>query len=510
MKVQTTNRVRYIWRVVRQSSEASKFATDVLMYGISQVFAETRGLILLPLISIGLSLADYGIWTQTSATAVLLLPLLILGLNQAAVRYLPGMRDDKERFAEAFFGMLLVIYLFCTLVCLAAWPGRYLLSRLILGGDTYVRFIYLLFMLVVGQVSFRFLLNYWRLVLRISHYALIRIVMDAVLLVGLVVIIVWLKLGIMAGILYWVGLQWVFSLALLLFILRQIPFRWPRDFRLVLPYMRYAFPLVLYTAVYWVINSSDRYFIVNYFDLAQVGIYSAAYTLGRIATAAEMPLNFVLLPTLSKMWSQGDKNNVRNYTERSIDFYFITAVPLVVLLGANARFFLDLLAGVTIPEGRLVMSLVCVAFLFTGLDQFFRNILMLQERTVRLLVTIVPIALLNLVLNYCLIPLYGIVGAAIATVVSMALKAVALYVQSQRDFRYQLNVWLVLRILLSSISIILVVWLIPVDTIWLLVVDTGLGGLLYLAGLVILKVISVQEVYAYLQRVRGQLVQAST
>ena len=124
MKAQTTNRKRYIWRVVRQSSETSKFATDVLMHGISQVFAQTRGLILLPLISIGLSLADYGIWAQTSATALLLLPLLILGLNQAAVRYLPGMRDDKERFAEAFFGMLLVIYLFCTLVCLAVLLGK--------------------------------------------------------------------------------------------------------------------------------------------------------------------------------------------------------------------------------------------------------------------------------------------------------------------------------------------------------------------------------------------------
>ena len=97
MKVQTTNRIRYIWRVVRQSKETSKFATDVLMYGI---------------------------WAQTSATALLLLPLLILGLNQAAVRYLPGMRDDKERFAEAFFGMLLVIYLFCTLVCLAVLLGK--------------------------------------------------------------------------------------------------------------------------------------------------------------------------------------------------------------------------------------------------------------------------------------------------------------------------------------------------------------------------------------------------
>jgi hypothetical protein len=55
---------------------------------------------------------------------VFLLPFLILGLNQAAVRHLPGMRDDKNRFAEAFFGMLPAIYLFCTLVCLAVPVGK--------------------------------------------------------------------------------------------------------------------------------------------------------------------------------------------------------------------------------------------------------------------------------------------------------------------------------------------------------------------------------------------------
>jgi O-antigen/teichoic acid export membrane protein len=108
-------------------------------------------------------------------------------------------------------------------------------------------------------------------------------------------------------------------------------------------------------------------------------------------------------------------------------------------------------------------------------------------------------------LNYWLIPLYGIVGAAIATMVSMALKAVALYLQSWREFKYRLNGWLILRVLLSSLVIILVVWLIPASTIWLLIVDAIVGGLLYLTGLFILKVVKVQVVYAYLQKVRGQL-----
>ena len=103
--MQATTKAIHIWRVIRRKSEVARFATDVLIHAVSQIFAQIRGLILLPLIAIGLSLTDYGIWTQISATAALLFPFLMLGLDQAAIRYLPGMHDDKDRFAESFFAI---------------------------------------------------------------------------------------------------------------------------------------------------------------------------------------------------------------------------------------------------------------------------------------------------------------------------------------------------------------------------------------------------------------------
>lgn len=494
--------IKDLWNTVRHRDETSKFASDVFIHGVSQIFAQARGVILLPLISIGLSISDYGIWTQTSATANLLLPLLILGLDQAAVRYLPGMQDDKKRFAEAFFSMLMVIGLTCILVLFIVWPARSRLSQLILGDDGYVTYIYLLFMLVIGQISFRYLLNYWRLIGKIAHYAVIRMVMDAALLLGIAVIIAGLKFSILVGIIYWVCLQWLFSFCLLLAILRQIPFLFTKNLNLVRPYLRYALPLVLYAGVYWVINSSDRYFIVHYFSLVQVGIYSAAYTLSGLATSVKIPLNFVLLPTLSKMWSNDEEDRVRYYTEHSMNFYWIVAVPLVVFLGAGAPVFLDLLAGVYIPEGRLVISLVGIAFLFTGMDQFFRNILMLQERTGTLFLVLVPLSILNLILNFLLIPRFGILGAAIATMVSMFLKAIALYLQSVREFKYQLDFNLMGRVVLASFSFVMIVWLFPANTIIQLVLDTLFGGILYIICLMILRVFTYQDIYAYVQRPR--------
>jgi hypothetical protein len=52
VQVHTITKVRHIWHAVRPSNEKSKFAADVLIRGVSQVFAQARGLVLLPLISI--------------------------------------------------------------------------------------------------------------------------------------------------------------------------------------------------------------------------------------------------------------------------------------------------------------------------------------------------------------------------------------------------------------------------------------------------------------------------
>ncbi len=487
--MQTLLRVRDLWRAVRHGSEKSKFATDVLIHGISQAFAVGRGLVLLPLISIGLGLTDYGIWTQISLTASLLLPILTFEFTMSAVRYLPGMREDRDRFAESFFGILAVALALCAVVALAAWPARHALSQLILGDQNYVAFVYLMLALVTGQVCFTYLLNYWRVVRLIAH---------AALLVGVTLIIAWLKLGVVAGILFWISLQGIFSAVLLVALLRHIPLRLPRDFRTIVPYVRFALPLVLYAATFWVINSSDRYFVVNYFSLAQAGIYTAAYTLSEVATFVKVPLNFVLLPVLSRLWAQGDKVGVRVHTERSIDYYFVLAVPLVVLLSVGAPTILNLFTGADVSEARLVMSLVGIAFLFAGIDQFFRNILMLEERTAHLFVILVPMALQNLACNYLLIPTYGMVGAAASTLVSMALKAAVLYWQSRREFEYRVNLWLLLRVLLASLSFVPVILILPARSIWLLIADAVLGSVLYLGGLFLLRVLRAGEVHTYL------------
>ena len=492
------NRLNKIWTIIRHGSVASRFVSDVFINGVAQFVSQIRGLIVLTIIARGLHVSDYGIWSQTTATSLLLLPFLILGLDQAAVRYLPGKFDDKKEFAESFYNMLVVIFFVCFVFVLCAIPFRAGISSMIYGADDQVSFVFLMFLLVMGQVCFRYLLNFWRVTGRIVRHAKIKISMDILLMVGLAVIIFWLKLGIMTGITYWVGLNWVMAMGLFIIILREVPFCRSFNFAVIVPFIKYSSPLVIYAVVNWIIKSSSRYFVVNNFDLAQVGIFSAALTLSTIATSAKMPLNFILLPTLSKMWTKGEKKDVKKYTEASICGYLVLAVPLVVFIGAGAPVFLKLFTGVVVPEGRLIMSLIAVGYLFTGLDQFFRNILMLQEHTFRLVISLLPAAVLNLILNYFLIPAYGLIGAACSVVISLMFKSLILYLQAVREFKFQVDGVFFIKVIIASIAMILVAYGFDPDTIGMLIAGVCLGLVLYIIALFLLGVVKMGDVSNFL------------
>jgi peptidoglycan biosynthesis protein MviN/MurJ (putative lipid II flippase) len=90
----------------------------------------------------------------------------------------------------------------------------------------------------------------------------------------------------------------------------------------------------------------------------------------------------------------------------------------------------------------------------------------------------------------------------LSTLTSMALEAGILYWQARRQFRYEVDWTLLLKVLLASVGFIVAALLLPPRTIWTLAGDGILGGILYVGGLLLLRVIKLEEVLAYVANVR--------
>lgn len=161
------------------------------------------------------------------------------------------------------------------------------------------------------------------------------------------------------------------------------------------------------------------YFMTN----TDVGIYRVALQLTTIATFITIALHATLFPRMSHWASHGVHDAITSSLTRAFTYSLLLAVPVLAggwLLGERLLYFFYGASFATGAPALAILLVVQVANVFMLLQTMTLNALDRPKDSFR--VTAVA-AVVNIGLNIALIPLFGLVGAAIATLVTMVLNA---------------------------------------------------------------------------------------
>jgi len=452
-----------------------KFVSDVAVRGIFQVLNALKGLLYLPLISKQFGAEGYGIWSQIIITITLFSPVLSLGLGDALVRYLGSINNQRER-AQSFFFAAAVVWL----ISLGAFFGGFFTSRaiaqLMFSDSSLAAYVVLFLGLLVMRVNLTFMLSYYRSMSAIKPYTIFQTVEILADLTALAVLTLFLHKEIIVVLEAFIAIDCCLVLCLLVDIVRREGISLCPDRTVLKKYLRYGLPLVPTAALYWVVNSGDRYVIVHYLGLEQVAIYSAAYRLGQVLTFLVQPISFTLLPVISRMWEAGDSRKAGTYMAQSLKYYTLLAAPAaagLVILGPSVLRSLGTQAF-SVSQG-LIAALV-VGIFFVGLYQIYIYILYLQEKTKLLPLIFLLVAALNLGLNILFVPAIGILGAALTTCLSYFVQFAIVYWYTRRLFRVPFQISFVLKAMASSAAMYGLLTLLPNGTWieWGIIVAVGI------------------------------------
>lgn len=178
--------------------------------------------------------------------------------------------------------------------------------------------------------------------------------------------------------------------------------------------LRFGFPLIIAIWSYEFLHVADRYILERYTDLKSVGIYSFAYHL------AELPMFLIL--GVKQLWNPIFYENMNKGDYKTVSKlinYFVSGLTLIniliilfnkeaVVLFINPRYY----------EAIPIVGIIIVGVYFNGLLTISNSILAYKKK----FATTSKIALIATVLcvglNILLIPTYGILGSAIATMFS--------------------------------------------------------------------------------------------
>jgi O-antigen/teichoic acid export membrane protein len=426
-----------------------RLAKESLVYGLSGYISKSISLFLLPLYTAVLTPEDYGI-LDLLGTIVIISTFLIVSGTDTSVGYFYFRREHINERNLIICSSMYVRLLFslAALVVIILISGY--LSKLLFGKELSI-FIIVTGISIVFQSFHSFLFNLLRLEFRIWLYTILSTlnVLSSILLTIYFVLI--LKQGVWGAIIAQTISYGLIFIWTLFYVIKRYGYnyswQWMKDI------LSYGFPLIGTGVAYWVLNSTDRYFLAHYADLSSVGIYAVGSKLASIVGIIGGALQISWGPYAMDI--QYEKNAKEIYA-KVFQIYFIFNIFLI--LGIS-MFAADILKVFTQPDyysARSVVPFLCTSvFLVSGYFIVSIGINLTKKVQHTIWITIIA-ALLNILMNYLLTPRFGAIGAAFCIMISNLLIFLLTYAVSQRYYPIQYKISFVIILAVPAIIMIVV------------------------------------------------------
>jgi len=470
--------------------EYKLFAQRVGLVGIVNLLVSLSGIILLPILTKTLLIEEYGIWVQIIVTITLISPIVGLGLPYTMVRFLAA-KKDKTKIQEGFYSIAVFIFFTSLAASVLLFIFSEPFAAAFLGGRADL--LRVISVIIPIECLNNLFLNYFRTFQRIKKYSFFNILYTY----GMVVLVAYSLLsgyGIFGALIsFLIARLFVFMLMCSL-IISEIGVKIP-NFSHLKEYLNFGLPTVPGTFSSWIVGSSDRYIIGYFLGVAFVGYYSPGYMLGAFVSMYMAPIGFLLPAVLSKLYDEGKEEEVKKYLEYTLKYFLMFAIPSVLGLSLLSKQLLITLSTSEIASyGYPITPFVAVSALFLGAGAIISHILILVKKTKISGSIWVLAAVINLGLNFVFIPYFGILGAAITTLIAYVLAFIFTTYYSFKYLKFNIDFRFILKSIFASIvmSLVIIKWN-PIGTLNVLIV-IGVCAVVYAAILLLLKGVKKEEI----------------
>jgi len=391
----------------------TKLAKSSIVYGIGGMLQRFMGLLLLPFFTRALTPADYGVVALISLIGVAMSGLFTLGTgNSMGVIYFREL-DIARRPTIIWTNTLLMAVnsLFWYTVLFLAAP---VLSELMFQSD---RFADLIRLALLGSVLST-IADPWLAYLRMEEKAKRYVVLTLISSILSIVLSIWFvvvqRIGVTGVFLASTLTQGIMLLVNWLVIGRQLHCK--IDATLYRPLVRIGFPGIFGLFAFLLIDYADRQMIERMVSLDALGVYSVGYSFGMVMSIAVGSFATAWPPFFMSYLNK--RNEARTIFARVLTYYLIGFGCLIVLFFFMAKPVVLLMTAPAFHDAYLVVGLVAAAHMLKGCYLIVLPGIYFAEKLHKQSAVEWTAAIVNIGLNFWLIPIYGIVGAALATFIS--------------------------------------------------------------------------------------------
>lgn len=441
-----------------------KLAGQTAIYGLPSILLRILGYLLTPLYTRVLNTGDYGSYVYLYSLVAFLIVILTYGMETAFFRFYSHDRQDAESvYSTSLFSIIFTSSLFLILVLYFSGPIAEAIG--FKGRPDYIRYFgFILAFDAVSALPFARLraLNKAR---RFAILRMLNIIINIFLNLVFLLLIPFLVSGTSPG---WLQsafartnlVQYIFisnmiaSACTLIFLVPEMRIRISLfDRKLWVQMLRYALPLLIAGFAGIINETFDRVLLKQILppDIAddQVGIYGACYKISILITLFIQAFRYAAEPFFFSYADQKDSKKV--YSEMMT--YFVLIISIIFLITMLYLDVIILFIGKDFRVGRPVISILMVANICLGIFYNLSIWYKLTNQTLYGAYLAVLGAVITIVFNFWMIPDYGYMGSAWATLICYFVMMIVSYRIGQKHFPVKYNLRKIAFFLLGALGV---------------------------------------------------------
>lgn len=444
-------------------SKFKYFLKHSVVYGISSAAVKASGIILIPIYTKYFTVAEFGRLGLILAVISILVQIVVMGQSQSLLRFINQINYQKKR-KSIFFTITIFVVLINILFVIIGETLSPFFAQLFGSIDDYN----LSLKIAVFIVAFSIINNIFQSKLRADENSIFFTVLNIIKLVFLIIFTVYLvafiKNGI-NGVLYAQLISEILGFIIVLpMMIREMELKFEK--KILKESLKFGIPLIFAGLSMTLLNISDR-FIIKFLDNeSSLGLYELGYRIAGILNMfLVIPMNLTFVPIAYKMYKQP---NDKEYFSKIMTYFTFIIVWGALLLSIFSKEILLIFSKSNefLPAYSIV-PFILYSYVFLGMSIISSVGIFLEGKTLYSAIITVVATILNIGLNFILIPKVGIMGAAISTVLSFSLLFALNLIFSNYFYRIIYEYKKLLTLFILSLILLIATYFLPSSYFWI-------------------------------------------
>ena len=378
---------------------------NTVIFSIGNFGTKIISFFLVPLYTNILTTREYGTVDLIYTVGMVLVPLLTLNIGESIMRF----ALDKDADCDKIMSTGITILIFGAIIGLLILP----IANLFENVSHYSIYIYLYTLTLAFSQIF---LCYLRGKEFLLKYSIGNIIQSLTIAIFNIIFLIGMKKGIEGYLMAYIlanvctGLYgfWAGKVNLVIK-------KYSVDIQLSKNMIKYSVVLIPNSFMWWIMNSSDRMMVSAMISVTANGVYAVAYKIPTLLSTFTTIFNQAWSYSAIREDESEDKEEYNNRVyDKLVTIIIVVATGLLMIM----KPFLSVYVGKEYYAAWHYVPYLIVGFVFMTLGSFIATSYTVHKDSMGFLISGTVGAIINLILNFILIPMMGVSGAAFATCIS--------------------------------------------------------------------------------------------